>query len=310
MHAAVVIAAQGERRRPVLRQWIRGFACVLVAVASCRAGDAAAQQAPVVRAATVAKGPRFMRGAVPIYPDLLRTSGVEGEVMVRARLRRDGRIDRRSVRIRATHEALGNAVRTVLPRWRHARADRRGRVVRYRIRYVLDGMTLVGLTPYGVQTVRRTARRSWELEIGWKPLPRDDAVSLDSARRAAVTATVAEYTAVVRERERARFEITAVEALRDGRVFVSGTLAQHPGTSPLPRGQRLDLVLTECVVTFTGSSVTRRECAGRDLRGGESCICADPYADVPKLQLTLVAPPPSETPIRIQPPLPPRRAGR
>jgi periplasmic protein TonB len=69
--------------------------------------------------------------AAPMYPDRLRTAGIEGEAMTQFIVDTLGRVEPGSFRVvRATHDAFGDAVRQALPRMRFAPAEARGGRVR------------------------------------------------------------------------------------------------------------------------------------------------------------------------------------
>lgn len=69
--------------------------------------------------------------ATPVYPDILRQAGVEGEALVSFVVDTSGRIDQGSFRvIRATHELFVTAVKNALPRMRFIPAELGDRKVR------------------------------------------------------------------------------------------------------------------------------------------------------------------------------------
>ncbi|HYW51982.1 MAG TPA: TonB family protein [Gemmatimonadaceae bacterium] len=80
----------------------------------------------------VEKMAALLRGTpMPAYPEMLRASGVEGEALVQFVVDTLGRVEAGSfLVVRATHEAFGTAVRTVLPRLRFVPAEIGGRRVR------------------------------------------------------------------------------------------------------------------------------------------------------------------------------------
>lgn len=69
--------------------------------------------------------------ASPLYPDILRRAGVEGEVIVSFVVDTLGRVDLRSFKvILASHDLFANAVRNALPRMRFIPAETTGGKVR------------------------------------------------------------------------------------------------------------------------------------------------------------------------------------
>jgi len=67
----------------------------------------------------------------PTYPDLLRTAGIEGRVVVRFVVDTAGRVEPGSITtIESTHALFDRAVRDILPRLRFAPAEADGRRVR------------------------------------------------------------------------------------------------------------------------------------------------------------------------------------
>jgi protein TonB len=69
--------------------------------------------------------------ATPVYPDILRQAGVEGEALVSFVVDTSGRVDLATFKVvRATHDLFASAVRNALPRMRFIPAtvgDRRVR---------------------------------------------------------------------------------------------------------------------------------------------------------------------------------------
>lgn len=69
--------------------------------------------------------------ATPAYPELLKSAGVEGEVVVQFVVDTTGRAELASFRVlRSTNEGFTQAVRQVLPRMRYLPAEIEGRKVR------------------------------------------------------------------------------------------------------------------------------------------------------------------------------------
>jgi periplasmic protein TonB len=67
----------------------------------------------------------------PAYPEMLKSSGVEGEALVQFVVDTTGRAETGSFKVlRASHEAFGQAVRAALPRMRFLPAEIGGRKVR------------------------------------------------------------------------------------------------------------------------------------------------------------------------------------
>ena len=67
----------------------------------------------------------------PAYPEMLKSSGVEGEALVQFVVDTTGRAELGSFKVlRATHDAFGQAVRAALPRMRFLPAEIGGRKVR------------------------------------------------------------------------------------------------------------------------------------------------------------------------------------
>lgn len=67
----------------------------------------------------------------PAYPDMLRSSGVEGEALMQFIVDTTGRAERGSIKVlKASHELFGAAVQSVLPRMRFLPAEVGGRKVR------------------------------------------------------------------------------------------------------------------------------------------------------------------------------------
>ncbi len=67
----------------------------------------------------------------PAYPEMLKSSGVEGEALVQFVVDTTGRAEMGSFKVlRATHDAFGQAVRAALPRMRFLPAEIGGRKVR------------------------------------------------------------------------------------------------------------------------------------------------------------------------------------
>ena len=67
----------------------------------------------------------------PAYPEMLKSSGVEGEALVQFIVDTTGRAELGSFKVlRASHDAFGQAVRTALPRMRFLPAEIGGRKVR------------------------------------------------------------------------------------------------------------------------------------------------------------------------------------
>jgi TonB family protein len=100
---------------------------------SLRAG---ASQAGTVPGQQGAVSVRSVPGSpAPRYPDILKQSGVEGEVTVAFVVDSTGFADARSLKIVASsHELFANAVRTVLPEMKFLPADMNGRKVRQLVR--------------------------------------------------------------------------------------------------------------------------------------------------------------------------------
>lgn len=70
-----------------------------------------------------------------MYPALLRTANVSGEVLAEVVVNKDGRADTTSLQvIRPTHPLFGAAVPQVLPELRFTPAEVLGRKVRQRVR--------------------------------------------------------------------------------------------------------------------------------------------------------------------------------
>jgi protein TonB len=69
--------------------------------------------------------------ATPVYPDILRRAGVEGEALVSFVVDTSGRVDLASFKlVRATHDLFAAAVRSALPRMRFIPAELGERKVR------------------------------------------------------------------------------------------------------------------------------------------------------------------------------------
>ena len=67
----------------------------------------------------------------PAYPEMLKSSGVEGEALVQFVVDTTGRAELGSFKVlRASHDAFGQAVRAALPRMRFLPAEIGGRKVR------------------------------------------------------------------------------------------------------------------------------------------------------------------------------------
>ena len=72
-----------------------------------------------------------LAGAIPSYPDMLRASGIEGEVVVQFVVDTLGRVEAGSLRVvSATHVLFAQSVERVLPRLRFVPAEAAGRRVR------------------------------------------------------------------------------------------------------------------------------------------------------------------------------------
>lgn len=73
--------------------------------------------------------PRELDNPPPVYPGAARRQGIEGEVKVKLRIDRDGRVrDVRVIEV-AGHPAFGEAVEAAALRWRFAPARHQGRQV-------------------------------------------------------------------------------------------------------------------------------------------------------------------------------------
>ena len=69
--------------------------------------------------------------AAPVYPDILRQAGVEGEALVSFVVDTSGRVDQATFKvIRTTHDLFASAVKNVLPRMRFIPAELGDRKVR------------------------------------------------------------------------------------------------------------------------------------------------------------------------------------
>lgn len=79
----------------------------------------------------VEKAAASIPGVSPSYPEMLKSSGVEGEALVQFVVDTTGRAELGSFKVlRATHDAFGQAVRAALPRMRFLPAEIGGRKVR------------------------------------------------------------------------------------------------------------------------------------------------------------------------------------
>jgi protein TonB len=79
----------------------------------------------------VEKAAASIPGTGPSYPEMLKSSGIEGEALVQFVVDTTGRAELGSFKVlRATHDAFGQAVRAALPRMRFLPAEIGGRKVR------------------------------------------------------------------------------------------------------------------------------------------------------------------------------------
>ncbi|MCC7053462.1 MAG: TonB family protein [Gemmatimonadaceae bacterium] len=79
----------------------------------------------------VEKAAAAIPGVAPAYPEMLKSSGVEGEALVQFIVDTTGRAELGSFKVlRASHDAFGQAVRAALPRMRFLPAEIGGRKVR------------------------------------------------------------------------------------------------------------------------------------------------------------------------------------
>jgi periplasmic protein TonB len=79
----------------------------------------------------VEKAAAAIPGVAPSYPEMLKSSGVEGDALVQFIVDTTGRAELGSFKVlRASHEAFGQAVRSALPRMRFLPAEIGGRKVR------------------------------------------------------------------------------------------------------------------------------------------------------------------------------------
>ena len=79
----------------------------------------------------VEKAAAAIPGVAPAYPEMLKSSGVEGEALVQFVVDTTGRAELGSFKVlRASHDAFGQAVRSALPRMRFLPAEIGGRKVR------------------------------------------------------------------------------------------------------------------------------------------------------------------------------------
>ena len=79
----------------------------------------------------VEKAAAAIPGVAPAYPEMLKSSGVEGEALVQFIVDTTGRAELGSFKVlRASHDAFGQAVRSALPRMRFLPAEIGGRKVR------------------------------------------------------------------------------------------------------------------------------------------------------------------------------------
>jgi TonB family protein len=73
---------------------------------------------------------RLLHAGRPRYPEMLRTAGVDGRVLVRFAVDTSGRVDPTSIAIvQSTHELFSRAVRDVMPSLRLIPAEVNGRRV-------------------------------------------------------------------------------------------------------------------------------------------------------------------------------------
>ncbi len=77
--------------------------------------------------------PRLTRPVEPVYPEDLHDAGVEGQVEVIFEVTRQGSVENPGVSY-ATHPQFGEAVKSVLNKWRFSPARRDGRPVRQRVK--------------------------------------------------------------------------------------------------------------------------------------------------------------------------------
>jgi protein TonB len=85
----------------------------------------------------------YSSNRIPVYPEILRARGVEGEVFARFVVSESGRVDMKSFEvISATSPAFANAVRYALERARFQPAEAGGRkvaqLVEQRFQFRLD----------------------------------------------------------------------------------------------------------------------------------------------------------------------------
>jgi TonB family protein len=106
-----------------------------------------------VKPATLAEGSR-----TPVYPEILRQAGVEGEVLVSFVVRETGEVDASSLKvIRSTHDLFAAAVRQALPHMRFTPAESNGRKVS---QHVEEPFTF---RIVGQETSRGTIRRGVQI---------------------------------------------------------------------------------------------------------------------------------------------------
>ena len=104
----------------------------LVTHDSARAGGTAGADANAIMLPDMVEKIATLRSAVrPVYPEVLRSAGVGGRVVVRFVVDTLGLVERETVVVReASHARFENAVREVLPRMRFTPAELNGHAVR------------------------------------------------------------------------------------------------------------------------------------------------------------------------------------
>ena len=93
----------------------------------------------------------MLSGATTHFPDLPRLAGIEGRVVVQARIEPDGRVERSSVTvIQSPHPALAQAAKSAVLRTLFRPAQSQGRAVGAVVHVVYDFMT----TPSAIHSAR------------------------------------------------------------------------------------------------------------------------------------------------------------